>query len=214
MLRKLLLFACVVTMIALVSCEGKQGEVGPKGDPGAQGPAGPAGPAGQDGEDGSGSSALILTTGQVSTDSTGGFITGIENLSAAEDSALSSSVVLVYLKAQNVYWATPGVVSFGGSEVSSFTFVHGVQNKTFFVELFQTDWNGEATKAPTRTFQDIRIVILPGTLITGGRLSADIDFKNYEKTIAALGVTDEQVKLAGKLKLNFKPTNLKSPVSR
>lgn len=214
MLRKLLLFACVAIMIALVSCEGKQGEVGPKGDTGAQGPAGPAGPAGQDGEDGAGSSALILSTGQVSTDTTGGFITGIENLSAEEDSALSSSVVLVYLKAQGVYWATPGLVSFGGGEVSSFTFIHGVQNKTFFVELLQTDWNGTATKAPTRTFQDIRIVILPGTMVTGGRLSADIDFKNYEKTIAALGVTDAQVKSAGKLKLNFKPSKVQAPTIR
>ena len=76
MLKKLLLFASVVLMIAMVSCKGDDGAVGPAGATGPQGPAGPAGPAGKDGEDGAGSSAIILSTGQVDTDSTGGFIIG------------------------------------------------------------------------------------------------------------------------------------------
>ncbi len=204
MFKKLLLFASVVLMIAMVSCKGDDGAVGPAGAAGAQGPAGAAGPKGDKGDDGASSSALVLSTGQVDTDSTGGFITGIDNLNAEQDSALSSSVVLVYLKAQGVYWPMPGVISFGGGKISSFTFVHAVQDKTFFVELLPTDWSESQTTAPKRTFEDIRVVIVPGEVVNvGGRLSAEI-LKDYNKTIAALGLTDAQVKTASKLKLKLK----------
>lgn len=203
MLKKLLLFGCVVLMIALVSCKGDDGAVGPAGPAGAQGPAGPAGPAGADGEDGSASSALIISSGTVTTDSTGGFITGISDLTPAEDSLLSSSVVLVYLKAQGVYWPMPGIISFGGGKVSSFTFVHAVAQSTFFVELIPTDWNENQDTPPSRTFEDIRVVIVPGTILDG-RLSSEIDFKSYEKTIAALGLTDAKVRAASKLKVRLK----------
>lgn len=204
MLKKLLLFASVVLMIAMVSCKGDDGAVGPAGATGPQGPAGPAGPAGKDGEDGASSSAIILSTGQVDTDSTGGFIIGQDNLTAEQDSAFSKSVVLVYLKSQNVYWPMPGLVLFAGNKYSSYTFVHAVQNKTFFVELLPTNWSEDQDDAPKRTFQDIRIVVVPGEVVNvGGRLSAET-LKDYNKTIAALGLTDTQVRMATKLKLNLK----------
>lgn len=202
MFKKLLLFASVVLMIAMVSCKGDDGAVGPAGATGAQGPAGAAGPKGDKGEDGASSSALIISTGKVDTDTTGGFITGIENLSADEDSLLSKSVVLVYLKAQGVYWPMPGLISFGGGKLSSFTFVHAVDQKTFFVQLIPTDWSENQAKAPVRSFEDIRIVIVPGEMLSG-RLNAEI-LKDYNKTIAALGLTDAQVKIATKWKLNLK----------
>lgn len=207
MFKKLLLFASVVLMIAMVSCKGDDGAVGPAGAAGPQGPAGAAGPKGDKGDDGASSSALIISTGAVSTDTTGenigGFITGISDLTPAQDSALSSSVVLVYLKAQGVYWPMPGVISFGGGKISSFTFIHAVEESTFFVQLIPTDWNESQNTAPKRTFEDIRIVIVPGEIVTGGRLSAEI-LKDYNKTIAALGLTDAQVKTATKLKLKLK----------
>ncbi|MCF0074820.1 hypothetical protein LZD49_30315 [Dyadobacter sp. CY261] len=201
MFKKLLLFACVALMIALVSCKGDDGAVGPAGPAGAQGPAGPAGPAG---EDGTGSSALIISTGADTTDEEGGYITGLTGLTAEQEELLENSAVLVYLKAQGVYWPMPGVISFGGSKVSSFTFVHGVDEGTFFVELIPTDWNETQEAPPVRIFEDIRIVIVPGSLLEGGRLSSEIDFKNYDKTIAALGLTDAKVKSVGKLKLKLK----------
>lgn len=203
MLKRLLLFACVALMIALVSCEGKQGEVGPKGDPGAQGPAGPAGPAGEDGEDGAGSSALILATGADTTDEEGGYIAGFTELPAEQEAALNSSVVLVYVKSQNVWWPLPGLVGFANSRFSSYTFVHGVDQGTFFVQVIPTDWSEQQETPPTRIFQDMRIVIVPGEILEG-RLSAEVDLKNYEKTIAALGLTDAQAKPARQLKVKLK----------
>lgn len=209
MFKKLLLFASVVLMIAMVSCKGDDGAVGPAGAAGPQGPAGAAGPKGDKGEDGASSSALIISTGAVSTDTAGqnigGYITGISDLTPAEDSLLSSSVVLVYLKAQGVWWPMPGIVSFGNSKVSSYTFIHGVEDKTFFVQLIVTDWSENQATPPKRTFEDVRIVIVPGEVISGGRLSAET-LKDYNKTIAALGLTDTKVKLANKLKLNLKKT--------
>ncbi|WAC12113.1 hypothetical protein [Dyadobacter pollutisoli] len=198
MFRRLLLFACVALMIALVSCEGKQGEVGPKGDTGTAGPAGPAGPAGADGEDGAGSSALIISSGKDTTDADGTYITGISDLTAEEDSLLSASAVLVYIKSGGVYWALPGIVSFGTGKLSSYTFVHGVQESTFFVQLLPTNWSEDQDDAPVRIFEDVRIVIIPGTIV--GRMNAQVDFKNYEKTIAALGLTDKEVKMGKQLK--------------
>ncbi|WP_353717720.1 hypothetical protein [Dyadobacter sp. 676] len=199
MLKKLLLFASVALMIALVSCEGKQGDVGPAG---AQGPAGPAGPAGKDGIDGA--MPMIISTGVDTTDEEGGIVVGIPNLNPQEDSLLRSSVVLVYLKAQGVYWPMPGLISFGGGKVSSFTFVHGVEDATFVMQLLPTDWNEQQETPPTRIFEDVRVVILPGSVVeANGRLSAEI-FKDYNKTIAALGLTDANVKAATKVKLRLK----------
>nr|WP_295929918.1 hypothetical protein [uncultured Dyadobacter sp.] len=202
MLKKLLLFACVALMVTLVGCEGKQGDVGPAGPTGAAGPAGPAGPAGKDGEDGAGSSALIISTGADTTNADGEYITGIPDLSAEEEELLKSSAVLVYLKSGGVYWAMPGVISFAGNKISSYTFIHGVEESTFFVQLIPTNWSEDQDKAPVRIFEDVRVVIIPGTIL--GRMSAEVDLKNYEKTIAALGLTDQKIKLAGKLKLKLK----------
>jgi len=97
----------------------------------------------------------------------------------------------------------PGLVLFTGNKFSSYTFVHAVQNKTFFVELLATNWGEDQDDAPKRTFQDIRIVIVPGEVVNMGRLSAET-LKDYNKTIAALGLTDTQVKVATKLKFNLK----------
>lgn len=205
MFKKLLLFACVALMIALVSCEGKQGEVGPKGDTGAAGPAGPAGPAGKDGKDGEdgtgGGGALILSSGATKTDEEGNFATGITDLTADEDSVLSSSAILVYIKSQNAYWPLPGVVSFGTNKLSNFTFYHGIEEKTFFVQIVQTGWTEEQEDAPGRDFQDVRVVIIPGTVV--GKLNAEI-LKSYEQTIAALGLTEEKnMKMTKAIKLKL-----------
>jgi hypothetical protein len=193
MFRRLLLFAWLGLMVVLVTnCKGPQGDVGPQGETGAQGPAGPTGPAGEDGQNGGGSGAFILSSGADETDSTGGYITGIPDLTPELDTVLQSSAILVYVKSQNVYWPLPGLVLFGNA-ASQFTFVHGIQSNTFFVELFQTGWSEDVDDAPKRTFQDVRIVIIPGTVL-GGRLDAET-LKSYEKTIASLGLTDKDVKV-------------------
>ena len=204
MLKRLLLFAWIGLMIVMVGCEGKEGQVGPKGDAGAAGPTGPAGPAGPAGEDGTGagSGAFILSSGAGTTDSTGGYFTGIGQLTADEDSLLSESAVFVYIKSGGVYWPLPGVVAFG-TAASEFTFVHGVQESTFFVDIFQRDWSEAGDVPPKRTFQDVRVVIIPAVTLEPGRINSEI-LKSYEKTIAALGLTEENVKASQQLGMRFK----------
>jgi len=196
MLRKLLLFAWIGLAVVLVNCKGDDGAVGPAGPAGPTGAAGPAGPAGPAGEDGtSGGGAFILSTGADTTDATGGFITGFTGLDAEGLATLDSSAVLVYLKTGGVYWPLPGVVSFGSGKISQFTFVHGIDDDTFFVQVIPTDWSDTTANAPVRIVQDFRVVIIPGTSL---RLNAGVNFKNYEETIAALGLTENDVKISSR----------------
>lgn len=191
MFKKLLLVICVCFVVFLAGC---------KGDDGAVGPAGPAGPAGATGVAGAdatgGSSAIILATGAITGAGTGG------DLSFALDTALTSDeeafydtgvAVLVYAKSLGVWWPLPGNVQFVNNNVGSFTFVHGVDSGTFFIEIFTTGNSEGQETAPVRSFDDIRIVLLPDT---GSRLSADINWSSYDATIKALGLTDLSAKKA------------------
>ena len=204
MFKRLLLFAWVGLMVILVSgCEGPQGDVGPagpKGDTGAAGPAGPAGPAGQDGT-GSGGGAIILSSGEVASDSSGNFVTGFTDLDAEDETLLSSSAVLVYIKSLDSYWALPGIVNFGQQKLSNYTFIHGLDSGTFYVQLIQTGWSEDTDIAPERDFDDVRVVIIPGSMVE--RLNAET-LKSYEKTIASLGLTEQTMKLRKSVKLNLK----------
>ena len=201
MFKKLLIGAWFCGAVFLVSCKGDDGAVGPAGPAGPAGPTGATGATGATGPAGAngigGGGAFILSTGADTTDADGGFINGLTGLNAAGLATLDSSAILVYLKTGGVYWALPGLVSFGttGQAVSQFTFVHGINGTTFFVEVLQTDWSEASTTPPVRIVQDFRIVIIPGTEL---RLNANVNLKNYEETIAALGLTESDVKIASK----------------
>ena len=203
MLKRLLLFAWVGVMAVLISsCEGSQGEVGPAGPKGDTGAQGPAGPAGQDGQ-GTGGGGLIISSGAAETDSTGGFFAALGNLTAEQDSLLQNSAVLVYLKSGGGYWPLPGIVFFGQA-YSQFTFVHGVAESTFFVDIFQFDWSETSTTRPTRQVEDVRIVIVPSEVIS--RMNAET-LKSYEKTIEAVGLTNAKIQTVSKV-------NIKRPVRK
>jgi len=193
MYKKLLFAICVCFVAFLVGCKGDDGEVGPAGPKGDTGATGATGPAGSSGEGGGG--ALILTTGAVTGAGTEGDLSfGIlDELTAAEEAAYDSSiVVMVYAKSLGVWWPLPGMVQFSGTnKVGSFTFVHGVQDATFFVDIFVTDWSETQDTPPTRSFDDIRIVLIPGA--SGGRLASDVNWKSYDETIKALGLTDTKL---------------------
>jgi len=190
MLKKLLMVIGVCFIVFLAGC---------KGDDGAVGPAGPAGPTGATGAAGvdatGGSSAIILSTGAVTGAGTGG------DLSFALDTALTADqeafydtgvAVLIYVKSQGVWWPLPGNVQFANNNLGGFTFVHGVDSGTFFIEIFTTgNSEGQAT-APVRSFEDIRIVLLPDT--GGARLSSLVNPSSYEETIKALGLSNVSVR--------------------
>jgi hypothetical protein len=191
MFKKLLLVICVCFVVFLAGCKGDDGAVGPAG------PAGPAGPTGAAGADATGgSSAIILNTGAITGAGTEGDLSFalVDSLTTDEEDFYDTGVaVLIYAKSLGVWWPLPGNVQFANSAVGAFTFVHGVDSGTFFVEIFTTGNSEGATTAPVRSFDDIRVVLLPDT---GARLSADVNWSSYEATIKALGLTDVSVKKA------------------
>ena len=190
MLKKLLMVIGVCFIVFLAGCKGDDGAVGPAGP---AGPTGATGPAGVDAT--GGSSAIILSTGAVTGAGTGG------DLSFALDTALTADqeafydtgvAVLIYVKSQGVWWPLPGNVQFANNNLGGFTFVHGVDSGTFFIEIFTTgNSEGQAT-APVRSFEDIRIVLLPDT--GGARLSSLVNPSSYEETIKALGLSNVSVR--------------------
>jgi hypothetical protein len=194
MFRKLLMVIGVCFVVFLAGCKGDDGAVGPAGPAGPPGAVGAVGPAGQ-----GGGSAAILTTGNVSGTGTEGDLSFViqDNLNAAQQAAYDSNlVVMVYGKSLNVWWPLPGIVQFTGNNVGNFTFVHGVDQGTFFVDILATGWSEDTDTAPTRAFDDFRIVIIPGGSPASARLSSEINWKSYEETIKALGLTDLSAKRA------------------
>ncbi|REA61230.1 hypothetical protein DSL64_12290 [Dyadobacter luteus] len=198
MFKKLLMIAWVGLVGLTVSCKGPQGDVGPQGEQGATGATGPQGPAGQDGE-GIGSVPLIYSFGADTTDADGYFPTlTVSDLSAEEEEAWDSAVIMVYLKSGGVYWPLPGIVDFQAGS-SQFSFYHGIEQKTFFVDVFQLDWSGRASaseKPPVRIVQDFRLIVIPGS--KQGKLNGQVKWKTYEEAVSALGLTEANVKIVNK----------------
>ncbi len=209
MLKKLLAIAWVLVIGFSISCKGPEGPAGQKGDTGAAGPTGATGatgatgPKGADGTSGGGG-ALIFASGADTTDSDGYFSRSISNLSAEEIEAWDSAVILVYLKSSGVYWPLPGLVAFGTSSQSEFTFVHGIDGTTFFTDIFQINWTGRgatpAVPVPVRIVQDLRLIVIPGEKVS--RLDASVNWKSYEETVKALGLTETDVKTFKNVKLS------------
>lgn len=193
MFKKLLMIAWVGLVGLTVSCKGPQGDVGPQGEQGATGATGATGPAGQDGE-GSGSGAFVFTNGADTTDANGSFYSGFTFTNAADAAVFENSAVLVFIKAQGVYWAVPGVVSFGTGQVSNYTFVHGIEGTTFFIDILTTGWGEDTENPPVRIAQDIKVIILPAELL--GRVNGELKNKSYEEVMSTLGLTEKDVKTA------------------
>ncbi|TDB64452.1 collagen-like protein [Arundinibacter roseus] len=175
MTRKLLYALMIGLLPFLYSCEGPQGEIGP------QGPAGPQGVAGEKGEPGesSGSGAFQFSTGEISTDEEGDVSFSLE-LNEDVAASVEKGVVLVYAKSGNLWFPLPGIVFFG-EEIANFTFVYGLDGVDLTFFLLQT------TGADARTFQDIRIVLVPAI---NGRLNAEIDYKDYNAVKKAFNLAD------------------------
>ena len=188
MFKKLFVIAWVAVIGLTIGCKGPEGPVGPAGEKGETGATGATGPAGTSG----GSGAFVLTNGADTTDANGYFYSGFSGLTAADAEVLKNAAVLVYIKAQNVYWPIPGIVIFPSNKATNFTFVHYIDGTNFLVDILGTDWSETQDTPPVRIAQDIKVIVIPAELL--GRRNADINYKSYEETMAALGLTENDVK--------------------
>lgn len=197
MFKKLLLLAWVVMIGVTLSCKGPDGDVGPagaKGDKGDTGATGATGPAGTSDTTGSGPAALILTTDAFTTDSLGnaGFYYEkfFEGLSADGIASVENGAVLVYIKSGGSWFAVPGLVIFPDKSSGQYSFYYGVDGTDFYFQILRLSSSTGSTIK--KTFEDIRIVLVPGTNL--GRMDASVNWKSYDAALAALGLTEKDVK--------------------
>lgn len=199
MFKKLSLYFALGLIVTTIACKGPEGPAGPqggKGDTGVAGAAGATGPAGANGLNGAGSTPFSLSSGADTTRSDGGYTTGLSDLTADNIAMLEKSAVFVYVKSGGVYWPLPGFVGFG-EEFSNFSFVFGVDEDTFFVDLFQTNWSEDQDNAPKRKMEDVRVVIMPTKELA--RQNLDIDFKNYNEVVEKLGLNSQNTLITKRL---------------
>ncbi|TLU99043.1 collagen-like triple helix repeat-containing protein [Dyadobacter luticola] len=200
MFKKLLLFAWVALMVAFIaSCKGEQGDVGPKGDTGAAGPTGPAGPAGADGQDGTGGGgggSIIAFMGEIETDTAGNMVVGdtafFTGFTADEIKSVEKGVFQVYLKDDGAYFPVPGLVLFS-DEAISYGYYYAVEGNALYFPIYRTS----AAKVKKRSFEEVRVLVIPAAN-ANGRVSSNVNWKNYDEAVAALGLTEADVKVVRK----------------
>jgi hypothetical protein len=200
MFKKLLLLACVAMVGVTLSCKGPDGDTGPagpKGDTGATGATGAQGPAGTSDTTGSGPAAFILTTDTLSTDSLGnaGFYYPdfFKDFSADEITSVESGVVLLYIKSNKAWFSVPGLVIFPDNSSGQYSFYYGADGTDFYFQILRL--SSSAGSAVKKTFEDVRVVLVPGTTL---RMNTNVNWKSYDETISALGLTEKDIKLVKK----------------
>lgn len=185
MLKKLTFILPILIAVLLASCDGEKGDVGPAGPAGpagAQGPKGDSGVNGQDGEDGVG--ALMISSGPVKSYQ-GGYVLGKSGLTATDSVFLSNCAVLTYVRAQDRYYAVPGVVKWeGNTKHTNFNSWSTYLNTRFYVVIDPISWSEDQATPPEREFQDVRAILVPAEKF---RLNADADWSDYEATVKSLG---------------------------
>lgn len=193
MLKKISLFiyAGMVIML-LVNCKGSDGDAGPAG------PKGDTGATGAKGDTAS-SSSMIFSSGADTTDAIGNLYWIKEKQTANEMKVWNSATIFVFIKSSGVYWPLPGRVNFAQDDDSDLSYTFGSSETSVFAEITQTDWSAKTSvniTPPVRVVEDLRIVVVPGKLM---RINADVNWKNYNEVIAALGLSEKDVKISRKI---------------
>lgn len=193
MFKKLLIGAWFCGAVFLVSCKGDDGAVGPagaKGDTGAAGPTGATGATGAAGANGTGSGggSIIAFMGSLTTDTSGNAIVGdtafFKDFTAAEIASVEKGAFQVYIKDDGAYFPLPGFVLFADQAIS-YGFYYVVDGLGLYFPIFRTS----AATVKKRTFEEIRVVVIPAS-----NLRLNLNLKNYDEVVAALGLTEKDVK--------------------
>lgn len=167
MIRKLLMFVLLGSLPFMYSCKGEDGAIGPQGEQGIQGVQGTQGEKGAPAT--SQSAALQFSSDTASTDADGALVLGF-TLEPVSAKAIEKGVILVYAKSGGFWFPLPGIVFFG-DQVTNYTFLYQVDKLDLSVIILEA-----VDKPIKRQFQSVRVVIVPAA---NGRLSAEVDYKNY-----------------------------------
>jgi hypothetical protein len=195
MLKRISLLAYFGLALLLVNCSGDDGAVGPAGPAGPKGDAGVAGPAGPKGDTGVSGAARYYTSGIDTTDAKGMLYKVIEAKTAADEAFWADAAIFAFVKANGVYWALPGTVTFPRNVESTFGYYHGYSEKVFYTEIIQKHWTGKVSEndaPPMRIVQDVRIVAIPASAM---RMSANVNWQNLAEVLKATGLTEDDLRV-------------------
>lgn len=200
------LSAVFLFILTFASCSGPQGPVGPQGPAGPQGAPGTPGTPGQagtPGQSGTPSSTTVVTVVQGTAnvlqityparphDGTKDLALSFPASSSLTFDQIEKSLFYVYVKQTTVtpdnfrlaYWYTvPGQTS-SGNFYSYYIFPG---NSGLSAGLFIRRTTNFRLGADD--FDAIRVVVVPASLLVGGRLA--VDFRNYESVRQAFGLRD------------------------
>ena len=166
-MKRLCVYLLVFLPLFQTACS-KDGETGPAGPAGPAGPQGPAGPAGN-------ANVIQITFG--SKTHSGSEIN--YSLTGVTQAQLSGSAFFTYVNPGNGYWySLPGTTAGGSKEYR--TYVQANASSTPLLYVTRVAGSG------SETFASTRVVIIPASVLTNGRIN--VDFRNYEEVRKAFGL--------------------------
>ncbi len=181
MIRQLLSICFIGCTFFLLCCKGPGGPTGPKGEQGAAGAIGPAGaagtqgpvgPAGPKGDQGNPAGAIQISFGLSFSSSQGlfEFTPAVPANHTANE--IEKGIVNCYVKGNSFWYQVPGKVLLSTAEVDDMLFIYKVESNKITIRL-------STVRVFKRiSFEDIRFVFVPAQ---NARLSAEVDFSNYEE---------------------------------
>jgi hypothetical protein len=179
--------------VTLIFTQCKKGDAGPAGPAGAAGAAGPAGPAGPKGDTGTANviySAWLDVTYVVDTVHNGAVIDTIGYHADITANKLTSNIIdkgeiKVYMN-----WGTTASPDVAPLPILDVFFTGLIINPEFLVQKITLFANLDAstTTQGGQKYLQYRYILIPGG--TGARLSKPIDWNDYNKVKAFLGLED------------------------
>lgn len=197
----------MVLTVALgqISCEGDEGPEGPPGPTGAQGPAGPAGPQGE-----SGAAQVFEFGADFEADEDGAYAIYLD-FAANNIEVTDTDVVLAYMfrgaytdddDNDVLLWSPlPQTLLLSQNRILQYNFLHSFAEALIYIDSqFDLATLPAADLAARTTGQGFRVVVIPGNLLEGGRISGSpVNLKNYEEVAKLFNLSEASVQ---KINLN------------
>ena len=86
------------------------------------------------------------------------------------------------------------MVPFADGSSTTFNFAYLLRGSTFFVDIKPVSWTtSNQLVAPERQFEAIRVIFVPTEKFR--RVSAEVNMKDYNTAMSALGLTESDVQV-------------------
>ena len=189
-----LTFLASLVLITFIFTQCQKGDVGPAGPAGPTGPAGAAGTPGSTGPKGDTGTANVIyspwldVTYTVETDpNTGDTLDFVAHITANKltQAILDKGEMKVYMN-----WGTQANADVAPLPILDPFFTGVVINPEFLVQKIDlySNFNASTITNAGQKYLQYRYILIPGSV--AGRLAQPVDWNNYSKVQAYLGLTD------------------------